>query len=246
LNGCSDIAASEGDRAEREPGHRQSETAAGKSLHANGGCPYNHLTSTTAPLLPNARPAMTTTSVSLLQRLRQPGQPGAWARFVALYTPLLLRWARGLGLPTQDASDLVQEVFTVLVQKLPDFNYDSHKTFRGWLRTVAVNKWRDGQRRKRLPLEPGAPPLDELPAPEDSDAFADGEFRRHLMRRALEVMRAEFKPVAWKACWETIVQGRSGAEVARELGTTENAVYVSKYKVLRRLRQELEGFLDEE
>jgi hypothetical protein len=32
---------------------------------------------------------MDTTPVSLLEQLRQPADPSAWDRFVALYTPLL-------------------------------------------------------------------------------------------------------------------------------------------------------------
>src|SRR5262245_61555392 len=63
------------------------------------------------------------TPVSMLERLRQPGQPAVWARFVELYTPLLLHWARRLGLRPHDAADLVQEVFVTLVQKLPAFSY---------------------------------------------------------------------------------------------------------------------------
>ena len=38
---------------------------------------------------------MYSTSVSLLERLRQPAQPEAWGRFVELYTPLLYYWAPG-------------------------------------------------------------------------------------------------------------------------------------------------------
>ena len=34
------------------------------------------------------------------------------------------------------------------------------------------------------------------------------------------------------------------AEVARQLGITENAVYIAKLRVLRRLRQELAEFLE--
>lgn len=40
------------------------------------------------------------------------------------------------------ASDLVQDVFLVLVQKLPEFQYDSKGSFRAWLKTVTLNKWR--------------------------------------------------------------------------------------------------------
>jgi RNA polymerase sigma-70 factor (ECF subfamily) len=75
---------------------------------------------------------MNSTSVSLLERLRQPAAPEDWGRFVQLYTPLLYYWACRLGLQEQDAADLVQEVFTTLVQKLPEFAYEPDRSFRGW------------------------------------------------------------------------------------------------------------------
>ena len=43
----------------------------------------------------------------------------------------------------QDAADLVQDVLIVLMRKLPEFHYQPGKSFRGWLRTVLMNKWRD-------------------------------------------------------------------------------------------------------
>jgi len=83
---------------------------------------------------------MYTTSVSLLERLRQPGDQEAWSRFVRRYSPHIYDWARRQGLSAEDAADLVQEVFALLVQKMPDFKYDPHKSFRAWLRTVTRNK----------------------------------------------------------------------------------------------------------
>jgi RNA polymerase sigma-70 factor (ECF subfamily) len=64
------------------------------------------------------------------------------------------------------------------------------------------------------------------------------------MARALEIMQAQFQPATWKACWEHPAVGRAAAEVAAELGTSEGAVYVATHRVLRRLREELEGLLD--
>jgi RNA polymerase sigma-70 factor (ECF subfamily) len=188
---------------------------------------------------------METTSTSLLARLRQPGQAQAWARFVELYTPLLLFWARQCGLQPADAADLVQDVFTTLVQKLPTFTYDRGRTFRGWLRTVALNKWRDRQRRAGIPVAAaGEAHLSDVAGPDSPEALWEAEERQHLARRALEVMQAEFEPTTWKACWEFVVEGKPAAEVARQLGISENAVYIAKCRVLRRLRQELEGLLD--
>ena len=187
---------------------------------------------------------MDTTSVSLLARLRRPDDPAAWGRFVELYTPLLYYWARRTGLQACDAADLVQDVFGVLVQKMPEFAYDAHKNFRAWLRTVTLNKWREnGRKRARRPAA-GDAALADLAAPDDPDAFAEAEYRQHLLARALQVMRAEFPEAAWKACWEVTAHGRPAREVAAELGLSESAVYVAKFRVLRRLRAELHGLLD--
>src|SRR5262245_41800561 len=72
---------------------------------------------------------MPPTSASLLQRLRTPGSGPAWDEFVELYSPLLFQWARRAGLKGEDAADLVQEVFVLLVRKLPEFEYDPSKGF---------------------------------------------------------------------------------------------------------------------
>jgi hypothetical protein len=45
---------------------------------------------------------MNTTPASLLRRLREPSAAEVWPRFVALYGPLLLGWARRLGLQDAD------------------------------------------------------------------------------------------------------------------------------------------------
>ncbi len=74
---------------------------------------------------------MHTTAISLLERLRKP-DPDAWERLIRIYTPLLLFWCRRLGLNDADAADLTQDVLVVLVKKLPEFQYQPGKSFRGW------------------------------------------------------------------------------------------------------------------
>jgi RNA polymerase sigma-70 factor (ECF subfamily) len=187
---------------------------------------------------------MHTTSISLLERVRQLEDRAAWEQFVTLYTPLLYFWTCRLGMKETDAGDLVQDVFTVLIEKLPEFRYDSGKSFRAWLRTITYNKWRDLQRRRAAdPVRKGSEALPELPAPDVPDPFWEEEYRQHLVGRALELMRQEFQPATWKACWECVVAGRPAAEVAAELGMSVEAVYTAKSRVLRRLRQELQGLL---
>src|SRR5436190_12874328 len=111
-------------------------------------------------------PPMLSTSVTLLERVRRRDDQAAWERFVALYAPLLFRWARRTGLAEADAADLVQEVLVVLVRELPDFTYDAGQNFRGWLKTVTINKCRERQRRHNLAQGAGGgeDPLAGVPA----------------------------------------------------------------------------------
>ncbi len=183
---------------------------------------------------------MTTTSITLLERLRRPDDQQAWARFVEIYAPLLFHWARRAGLNEPDAADLVQDVLLLLLEKLPDFAYDPQKTFRGWLRTVTLNKWREKQRRREVTQAAGAP-LDQLPAQEESEKFWDVEYRQYLLGRVMETMQATFQPTSWKACCQMVVAGRPAQDVASELGISVAAVYMAKSRVLKRLREELTG-----
>ena len=183
---------------------------------------------------------MHTTPVSLLQRLRNSADQAEWGRFVRLYTPLLYSWARHVGLQEPDAADLVQDVLLVLLRKLPDFTHRGPHSFRGWLRTVALNKWRDRCRERTAAVGP-------VPEPEVPDSVAEleeAEYRRHLVHRALQLMQADFQPATWKACWELVVAERPAAAIAAELGLTPGAVYAAKFRVLARLRQDFDGLLD--
>jgi RNA polymerase sigma-70 factor, ECF subfamily len=184
---------------------------------------------------------MHTTPLTLLQRLGQSASPEAWRQFVALYTPLLFHWARSRGLQEDDAADLVQDVLVILVQRLPEFQYQPGKSFRGWMRMVLLNKWRD----RMAAAAPGQ--LNGVAEPEAPDGVAlleEEEYRRYVVGRALRLMQTDFEPTTWQACWETVVGERPVAEVAAALGITVNAVYLAKSRVLGQLRRDLAGLLD--
>src|SRR3989442_1473457 len=86
---------------------------------------------------------MAETSTSLLEQLRTLPTPASWQRLVDLYTPLIRTWLDRYKIQEQDQDDLVQDVMTALITEMPKFQYDpQHGSFRGWLRTILVNRLR--------------------------------------------------------------------------------------------------------
>ncbi len=83
-----------------------------------------------------------------------------------------------------------------------------------------------------------------MASPDNADEIVAAEYRRFLVGRALQLMQADFEATTWQACWQCVALGRPAGEVARELGIAPATVYVAKSRVLRRLRQELDGLLE--
>jgi len=198
---------------------------------------------------PNVNPQgeASTTSLSLLERARAHDQ-AAWARLVDLYGPLLHRWCLGAGLQPADAADVTQEVFAVVARSIDGFRHDRPgDTFRGWLYSITRNKIRDRLRKAEAPGVGGTDAqhrLAALPAEDaDPESPTDPEGERALYLQAIEMIRGEFEPKSWQAFWRVTVDGRSAAEVAAELGTSRNAVYLARSRILGRLREEFQGLI---
>ena len=187
------------------------------------------------------------TSLGLLQGLRA-DEDVAWQRLVALYSPLIDLWCRREHLQEADLADIRQEVFVVVKRKICEFRRESPSdSFRGWLRTITHNKIVDLRRRVQAdPAETGKrDQLDQTAArvsQEDEDEpTAEG---RILYRRALSLIQQDFEDHTWRAFWGVVIDGRAAAEVAFDLGVPINVVYLSKSRVLKRLRAEFSGMLD--
>lgn len=188
---------------------------------------------------------MVDTSPSLLEQLRRTDDHQAWSRFVWLYTPLLQRWLARQGAGADDVADLVQDVFVVLVRRLPEFSYDRRLSFRAWLHSVALSRWRDRQRlRVARPVDDAAPVMADLAINGEADSLDAADYNAYLTGRALRLIQTDFPGPTWQAFWGVVVDGRPAAEVAADLGLTVNAVYLARSRVLRRLREELAGLLD--
>jgi RNA polymerase sigma-70 factor, ECF subfamily len=183
------------------------------------------------------------TSSSLIEGVRA-NVAGAWERLTTLYGPLVYGWARHTGLQSEDAGDVVQEVF--LLKNIANFQHQvCGATFRGWLWTITHNKIRDFHRRLagRVAAAGGSDALQRLldvPEACTSGSFEVGSAQFDMvLARALELIRSEFKDASWQAFWDVVVDGKPVAEVAARLGISVNAVYIARSRILRRLRDEL-------
>ena len=140
----------------------------------------------------------TPTSVSLLDRLKV-ARPDAsdWHRLQGIYLPLIQRWlARVPGLG-DEADDLAQDVFLVVVRELPRFERRREGSFRAWLRQVTVNRTRSHRRRRRrmpaVGLDPADGFLDRLEAPDGDLAREwDQDHDRHVFERLLAIVQPDF------------------------------------------------------
>jgi RNA polymerase sigma-70 factor (ECF subfamily) len=196
-------------------------------------------------LPPSGAESSQSTSSSLIQRVKS-RDPVAWQRFVTLYGPMVYDWSRKAGLQSNDSADVVQEVFHSVATGLESFQYGGQgQTFRGWLWTITRNKIRDfARRRVNRPDAAGGTDAylrlqdlpDELP---EASIGPTGIGDQGLVRRALELVRAEFEERTWQAFWRVTMEDARPADVATELGMSVGAVYMAKSRVLNRLRREL-------
>jgi RNA polymerase sigma-70 factor (ECF subfamily) len=193
---------------------------------------------------------MDTTQLSLLQRGKD-GDDTAWRAIIALYQPLIRAWLIKQNVALQEADDLTQDVLAVIVKELPRFEHPGKPgAFRGWLRTVTVNRarefWRQGKCRA---LAPGGSALLEVigqledPASDVSRRW-DEEHDQHVLRHLLAGLEQEFDPNTLHAFRRLTFEQASGQDVAGELGMTRSAVYNAKSRVLARLRELAAGLIE--
>lgn len=189
---------------------------------------------------------MQSTSESLLARLNSADNNSAWSRFVQLYTPLIYFWGRKVGLQSSDAADLVQDVLTIVFQKLPGWQYNRSKSFRGWLRTVTLNRHREIKRKKQIcAVDASNSVIASLPdSQQRCESTWELNYARQLVAAAMELLRPDFAPATWAALKQLIASGRSAAEIASETGVSVWTIYSAKTRLLARLRRELDGLME--
>ena len=194
---------------------------------------------------------MNSTSISLLNRLQRTDDSTNWNRLVELYAPLLRVWLRKYDVQASDADDLVQEVLIAVSKELKSFDHSGRPgAFRSWLRTILTHRLRNFWRAEgRRPQARGDSDIErrleqlEDPASELSEIW-NRQHDRHVARQLLASTESSFEPSTWKAFFRVALEGARPDFVATELGISLNAVFIAKFRVLKRLRQEAEGLIE--
>jgi RNA polymerase sigma factor (sigma-70 family) len=194
---------------------------------------------------------MADTPVSLLDRLQQRPADADWQRLVDLYTPLLRDWLSRYQAPRQEDDDLIQEILRCVVAKIPDFRRQRTGSFRRWLQVITANcvnhYWRkQGGKPAAAGGDDGELLLAQLADPESPlDRTIDAEHNHYVLRRLLQLIEPEFRPQTWQAFRRHVLDGAPPAVVAEELGVSVTAVLIARCRILKRLRQEARGLIDD-
>lgn len=201
---------------------------------------------------------MRSTPQALLSRMRDPNDHEAWRQFDAHYRDLLINFCRRRGFSHVDSEDLVQGVFISLSRSLPQFIYDPNRgRFRDYLFKCvrnAIFQWSARHNRHSQPLVPDresdesgtAARIAGAPRNEPEDSNGDGSLARvweeewvaHHYRLAMRTIRTTFDERSL-AIFEQSIAGKGIADLAAELGMTEQAVR----KVRQRIRERMEELI---
>ena len=185
------------------------------------------------------------THASLLGRLRaQPADQAAWKEFVVRYGPRIYDWCVKWRLQPSDAQDVTQNVLLRLSERMNTFSYDPSLSFRAWLKTLTNHALSDfvGSRRNGVLGNGDSRMVDRLAQLETREDLAQTlqeEFDHELLAEALARVQLRVAAQKWAAFHLTVLQGKSGAEAAQELGMKIATVYTAKGKVQKLVQDEI-------
>jgi RNA polymerase sigma-70 factor (ECF subfamily) len=182
----------------------------------------------------------------------------AWDDFYRIYWPLIHSCARGRGCSDATAEDIVQDVIMRVFEQKDIFRYDPERgRFRDWLGALVRSKVAEHRRRpsaRAKPLGGESSPSGSfsgdgsgsIPEPEATDPSPDEAWERafesQLLLALLDVVRREVNPRDYLAFELLELRGLSGSDAARITGTTRNAAFKARRRVLRKLEALAGGY----
>ena len=178
------------------------------------------------------------TRPSLIARLRDTADVAAWGEFVTHYDPFIRRVSSAAGVPRHAVMDIVQEVLLTVVRTIPRFQYDPARgRFRAWLARVVRSRSVDWTRRERRETST-RPAVDQSSAKEGDIVETAESSHEAAVRQGLMAVRASSRLLTWQCFERHVLDGQPAADVAQELGLSENAVFLNSMRLTRRVETE--------
>ncbi len=176
------------------------------------------------------------------------GDARAWEALVERYQRLICSIPRHSGLNEDDVADILQEVFTKLIQKLDDI--EQPERIRAWLVTTARRETfevlRLARRTDAAHLVNVLPDADEIvnlpsdePLPEEVLVQLEAE---HTLRSAVAALDERCRTLLTLLYYSP--EPLSYADIAARLGVTEGSIGPTRgrcFEKLRRILSEFEG-----
>jgi len=176
----------------------------------------------------------------------KPGVPlgHAWDEFFRLYDPLVRSAVRARGMCWADAEDCVQEVWTAIVTRLPQFEPDPAKgRFRCWIARLIHSRVVDFVRKENRRAARQVALPEEIPSQCDLDPAAAyyRAQRRRLVRHVLGHLEQQVSQTNYRLIHLRWIEERAVGDVADALGLASEQVWYRHHRVKRRLHVLLEA-----
>jgi RNA polymerase sigma factor (sigma-70 family) len=202
------------------------------------------------------------THESLLSRLKNWEDRDSWQEFFDTYWKLIYSTARKTGLTDAEAQDIVQETVLSVARNIEGFRYDPAVcSFKTWM--LQMTRWRILNQLKRRQRDQGGPfmgppefsapyateaadrtsTLDRVPDPAgpDLEAIWDEEWEKNLLSAAMERLKRRVDPEQLQLFDLYCLEQWPAQKVARTLGVSLGRVYLTKHRVGRLLKKEVQA-----
>lgn len=193
-----------------------------------------------------------TTSLSLLERLARDGDNDSWSRLLDIYRPFIRQRIATYPDLIDQTEDITQEVVMVLMRELPTFQRQRTGSFRTFLRTITLNQLRTVARKTRREPKPqgGGEDLQQvienLADPVSVASLEwDKAHDKAVFEKIISYVKNDFEEATWRAFELHGIAGKPAKQVAEMLGTSPNVVMLARSRVLRRMREEAKGLIEE-
>jgi len=184
------------------------------------------------------------TTTQVLEDLKTPDNDElAWQGFCEHFQPVVVNFARKLGLSATDAEDAAQEAIVAFLKAFRDGKYEREKgRLSNWLFGVAkrvILNFRAGQPLERLIADKTTATSfwDLIQDDQNVQHSWETEWKRMVLTKCLEQAGRELDQKVFEAFKLYALSEMPVDKVAQQLSMSKNAVYIAKSRVLSKLRQ---------